>query len=222
MNCQVVAIAVANAALKEAVYEEAGSTCKYPEYLDKCVAYQIALPVVPEMAGKAKLYLPMPMMKEKQLLKEIHDQCADKTEELLKAGQNVAFITLGDPSVYSTALYVHKRLKKRGCETRLIPGIPSFCAAAARMDIGLVENKDELHVIPASYGIEESLNMSGTKVLMKAGKKMPYVKEQVKEKKLQIEMVENCGMPDERIYRNIDDVPDEASYYSLMIIKEER
>lgn len=219
---EVIAIAVSSPELKEAIYEEAGSICQNPEYLEKCVAYQIVLPVVPEIADKAKLYLPMPMMKEKEQLKAIHDACADKTEETMNAGHDVAFITLGDPSVYSTALYVHKRLKKRGCETVLIPGIPSFCAAAARMDIGLVENREELHIIPASYGIEESLEMPGTKVLMKAGRKMPYVKEKVKEKKLQVQMVENCGMSGEKIYRQVEEIPDEASYYSLIILKEER
>ena len=51
---------------------------------------------------------------------------------------------------------------------------------------------------------------------------MPYVKQAVKEKKLQVQMVENCGMPGEKIYRQVEDIPDEASYYSLMILKEEK
>ena len=159
------------------------------------------------------------MIKDKQQLKEIHDKCAEKTEEILNMGKSVAFITLGDPTIYSTCLYVHKRLKEKGCETGLIPGIPSFCAAAARMDTGLVENREELHVIPASYGIEESLELPGTKVLMKAGKKMPYVKQAVKEKSLQVQMVENCGLPGEKIYLDVEEIPDEASYYSLIVIK---
>ena len=221
-ECEVVAIAVSSPELKDAVYEEAGTESRMPVYLEKCVAWQIVLPVIPEIARKAKLFLPMPMMKEKTQLKEIHDKCADKTEEVLRSGRNVAFITLGDPSVYSTCLYVHTRLKERGCRTSLVPGITSFCAAAARMDSGLVENRDELHIIPASYGIEESLEMPGTKVLMKAGKKMPYVKQAVKEKKLRVQMVENCGMPGEKIYCQAEDIPDEASYYSLIILKEEK
>lgn len=85
--------------------------------------------------------------------------------------------------------------------------------------MGLVENREELHVIPASYGVEESLDMPGTKVLMKAGKKMPYVKQVIREKALEAEMVENCGMSTERIYKNVDEIPDQAGYYSLMIIK---
>lgn len=221
-ECEVLAIAVSSPDLEAPVYEEAGTKSSFPELLERCVAYQIVLPAVPEATEKAKLFLPMPMMKKKDKLKEIHDLCADMTEKIMKQGKNVAFITLGDPTVYSTCLYVHKRLKRRGLKTSLIPGIPSFCAAAARMDMGLVENKEELHVIPASYGIEESMEIPGTKVLMKAGKKMPYVKQVVREKGLEAEMVENCGMSNEHIYRTVDEIPDDAGYYSLMIIKEKR
>ena len=51
----------------------------------------------------------------------------------------------------------------------IFSGIPSFCAAAARLEISLVENRQELHVLPVSYGIEEKLKLPGTKVLMKTG-----------------------------------------------------
>lgn len=220
-ECEVLAIAVADLDFQMPAYEPAGTIRLFPELLNNCVAYRIVLPVIPEIADKAKLYLPMPMIKDKEVLKKIHDACAEKTAQKLMEGKNVAFITLGDPSVYSTCLYVHKRLTALGIETQLIPGIPSFCAAAARLNIGLVENKEELHVIPASYEIEEGLAMPGTKVLMKAGKKMAYVKQTVKEQGLQIKMVENCGMDTERIYHHVDEIPEDAGYYSLLIVKEE-
>lgn len=132
----------------------------------------------------------------------------------------MVFITLGDPTVYSTCMYIHKRIRKQGYETRIIPGVPSFCAAAARLDQSLVENQEELHIIPASYEIEEGLKMAGTKVLMKAGRKIPYVKQVIKEQNLNLTMVENCGMENETIYHSAEEIPDEASYYSLFIVKE--
>lgn len=83
-----------------------------------------------------------------------------------------------------------------------------------------MENQEELHVIPASYEIEEGLKMAGTKVLMKAGRKIPYVKQVIKEQNLNLTMVENCGMENETIYHSAEEIPDEASYYSLFIVKE--
>lgn len=219
-ECEVLAVAVSAAKLQEPLYEEAGDKTADTRWLEKCVAYQIVRPVISDLGEKAKLYLPMPMMKEKETLKKIHDKCADAAGGLLRKGKSIAFITLGDPTVYSTSLYVHRRLKEQGYETYLIPGIPSFCAAAARLDTGLVENKEELHVIPASYEVEEALALPGTKVLMKAGKKMPAVKRAVCEKGLKAQMVENCGMKEEHIYQSVEEIPDDAGYYSLIIIKE--
>ena len=48
-----------------------------------------------QIGEKAKLYLPMPMMKEKERLRQVHDEGAEKTAELLEKGMDVVFITLG-------------------------------------------------------------------------------------------------------------------------------
>ena len=136
----------------------------------------------------------MPMIKEKDRLKAVHESDASAVEQVLDEGKNVIFLTLGDPTVYSTCMYVHRRLKRDCYPTEIIPGITSFCAAAARLDIPLVENRQELHILPASYEIEKSLELPGTKVLMKAGRKMREVKQLLMEKGLEAEMVENCGM----------------------------
>ena len=85
-----------------------------------------------------------------------------------------------------------------------------------------MENRQELHILPASYRIEESLELPGTKVLMKAGRKMADVKRLLTEKELETEMVENCGMEDERIYRSAEEIPEQAGYYSLLIVKEKK
>ena len=85
-----------------------------------------------------------------------------------------------------------------------------------------MENKDALHVIPSSYGVEEALHLSGTKVLMKAGKKMAKVKEEIQKTEQSFYMMENCGMQSEKMYTDIDQVPDDTSYYSLIILKEEK
>lgn len=164
----------------------------------------------------------MPMIKEKERLKAIHDQDAEAVAQLLDEDKNVVFLTLGDPTVYSTCMYVHKRLKRAGYTTLIIPGIPSFCAAAARMDIPLVENRQELHVLPASYDIEESLHLPGTKVLMKAGRKMGEVKRLLTEKEMDAVMVENCGMENEKIYFGAEEIPEQAGYYSLLVVKEKQ
>ncbi len=188
---------------------------------EESVAYKIVRQAVPELEEKETIAVPMPMTKDKALLEESHEKGAKMVAEILDSGRDVAFLTLGDPTVYATYLYIHKRVEKAGYDTEIISGITSFCAVAARLNIGLVEKAEPLHVIPASYQIEDALKLPGTKVLMKAGKKMKDVKETLKSMTdCQVMMIENCGMENEKIYRSAEEINENAGYYSLIIVKE--
>ena len=189
---------------------------------ENTVAYKIVVQAYPELAQKELLPIEMPMTKDHAKLRESHEKGAKAVAEVLDQGKDVVFLTLGDTTVYSTYLYVHHRVADMGYDTEIVSGITSFCAVAARLNIGLVEKHEELHVIPASYQIEEALQLPGTKVLMKAGKKMAEVKATIKRLGASAVMIENCGMPNEKIYRSVDEIPEDAGYYSLIIIKDSK
>jgi len=168
------------------------------------------------------MYLPVPMIKEKDRLKKIHDMDADKVCELLEEGKKLVFLTLGDPSVYSTYMYLHKRILKMGYEAEMVPGIPSFCAAASRINDSLAEKEEQIHIIPASYEIGKALELSGTKILMKAGRKLPELKRRLQGQSEKVVMIENCGMENEAVYQGAECISEEAGYYTLLIMKEEK
>lgn len=184
------------------------------------VAYKIAVQAVPELADKTLIPLNMPMIKDRAELEKHHDAAADTVEGYLKEGKNIVFLTLGDPTIYSTYMYVHKRIKERGYETRVVSGIPSFCAAAARADMSLTEWNEELHIIPAVHNIDRDLEYQGTRVLMKSARKIARVKERLSEQNADVFMVENCGMENERVFTDVSQIPEDAGYYSLIIAKE--
>lgn len=183
------------------------------------VAYRIAQEVIDDLDDREIVELDMPMTKDPKVIEEKHNACAIQVMEYLKAGKDVAFLTLGDPTIYSTHLYINHLVEAAGFEARLISGVPSFCAVAARLNRGLVEKEEMLHLIPASYPVEEALKLSGTKVLMKAGKKIPQIKEVLRKMDLDVVMIENCGMENEKIYESVEEIPDDAGYFSLMIVK---
>lgn len=189
---------------------------------EETVAYQIAVQAVPELKAKTLLSAAMPMTHDKAEMDRNHERAADQIEEYLKQGQNVVFLTLGDVTIYSTYLYVQKKIAARGYETELVSGITSFCAAAARTNTPLVEWNEQLHIIPAVHQLEETLELPGNYVLMKSGKKMQQVKEILSKSKKDVVMVENCGMENEHIYRSVEEIPDTSGYYSLIIAKEPR
>lgn len=187
---------------------------------EQCVAYQIAKQTVPEIDHKDCLCLHMPMTKDPLILDQCHKEAADRIIEYLKRGIDVALITLGDATVYATSTYLQERVSAFGYPTIIENGIPSFCAAAATLNIPLVSGSEELHIIPASYSIEKALELPGVKVLMKAGKQMEKVKKLLSLKNCKVTMVENCGMAEEKIYYRLEDIPVDAGYYSLLIVRE--
>lgn len=184
------------------------------------VAYKIAVQAVPELAEKELLPIYMPMTHDPEELEKNHAKGAQTLEEILDKGKNIVFLTLGDPCVYSTFSYLQKRVEKDGYHTELVSGITSFCAAAARLNIPLSEWNEQLHVVPAVHRLDSTLNESGNYILMKSGKKMNQVKEILAQSGRDVLMVENCGMENEHIYRSVEEIPDDAGYYSLIIAKE--
>lgn len=190
---------------------------------DRNVAYAIAQAAVPEITAKDLLEVHMPMVRDPELLETSHAEVALKLISELDKGRDVAFLTLGDPSIYSTYIYIHDRVAARGYETQIIPGVPSFCAVAARLNRGLTEAAEALHIIPASYeGIEEALALKGTRVLMKTGKSIGKIKSLIAamEHKPSVNMVECCGMEDEKVFHNLEDIDEKASYFSTLVVKD--
>lgn len=186
-------------------------------------AFAIARRAVPEIDVKPLIELDMPMTRDAQTLEKTRAAAVETLCELLAAGKRVAFLTLGDVSIYATYMYLHDRVKQKGFTAEMLAGVPSFCAAAALLGESLTEAHQPLHIIPASYaGADEGLSLGGTKVLMKTGKSLGKVKQKLREHGLyeQAKMVERCGMEGERVFRSLDDADDCASYFSIIIIKE--
>ncbi|MBR1560273.1 MAG: precorrin-2 C(20)-methyltransferase [Clostridia bacterium] len=186
------------------------------------VAYKIAAAVVPELKDKELVPVYMPMIKDRELIDKEHRKAAKLIEGYLDQGKNVVYLTLGDSTIYCTFSYIQHHLEADGYESALVPGITSFCAAAARLNVPLVEWDESLHVIPAVHRLGEALDRPGNYVLMKSASQMAKVKETLRESGRDVMMVENCSMDTEKVYRSADEIPDDAGYFSLVIAKEHK
>ena len=186
------------------------------------VAYRIAAGAVPELDSKELIPVYMPMVSDSELNARSHRTAADTIEKYLDEGRNVVYITLGDSTIYCTFSYIQHLLESDGYETELVPGITSFCAAASALNVSLTEWNVPLHVIPALHNTDASLNWPGNYVLMKSASRMHEVKEMLSHTDLEVQAVENCSMDNEKIYRSLDDIPDDAGYFSLIVAKEKK
>ena len=169
--------------------------------------------------GKEILECDMPMIKDKARLDQYHDRSAAEIGKILDEGKDVAFLTLGDPAIYSTVMYVHRRLTEQGYDTGMVPGITSFCGAAASLNLSLCERDEMLHIIPATFKGEQACDLTGTRVLMKSGKTIMEQKERLAEKHAM--MVECATMENEKVYRSLNELQEPSSYFSLIVIPAE-
>ena len=185
------------------------------------VAFEIARQAVPEIENKRIMELSLPMTRDKQLLEEAREQAAKTLMDLLDAGEEIACLTLGDASIYSTYMYLHNRIVKAGYPAEIIAGVPSFCAAAALRGKQLTEAALPLHIVPGSYDcVEESLSWPGPKILMKSGKQLGRVKALLKEKGLldQAYLVQECGMEHEKACPL--NQAEDAGYFSIVFVED--
>ncbi|MDD6207095.1 MAG: precorrin-2 C(20)-methyltransferase [Clostridiales bacterium] len=190
-------------------------------------AYRIIKQAWPEIDKKEVLCLPFPMIKDKETLEAHYEELLLQVLDLLDKGKNVAFLTIGDPTVYSTYLALHKRIRREGHPAQIVSGIPSFCAVAATLQIGLSEKEQEVHIIPASYQGEDALSYSGTKIFMKSGRTLKGFIENLekweKNHPCEIYAVSNCGMQDEVCYDGVEELvknKEMMPYLTTVIVKE--
>lgn len=189
----------------------------------ECVARNIARQAVPSIEDKQILEVSMPMTRSERELQEAHEHAADLIINCLKDGRDVAFLTLGDPTIYSTYIYIHRLVRQRGYEAQIIPGVPSFCAVSSTLDDCLVETGQSLHVFPGAYGdIGALLKLSGTKVIMKSGKSFSSIYRELRadQHNKSIKIVENCGLDNERVFDTLEQAAQSLGYFSVIVVKD--
>lgn len=177
-----------------------------------------------DFTGKTVLPLQFIMDRDPEPLHTAHMAAADAVEAYLASGQDVAMLNLGDVSIYATCGYLTAILAERGYETAMIPGVPSFCAVAARLGISLTEMDGALHIAPGSGELDTILAQRGTKILMKSGKQIPAVLKALRKSgRLDKSMlVKNCGLAGEEVYPNLARTAPKGNtgYFAIVIVKE--
>lgn len=173
--------------------------------------------------------LEFPMTRERAVLREAWKLAAQTTREVLESGQSAAFLTIGDPLVYSTFGYLMRTLGEYAphVPVEIIPGITSFQAAAARTHTILCENGETLRIIPGINDREEldaALEHTDTAVILKAYRNLPAITEALR----RAGRLDSCMLashveqPDERLRRGIDPEEGIPPYMSLILSRKEK
>lgn len=177
-----------------------------------------------DLREKTVLPLYFSMERDREVQRAAHLAAAEAVREHLDAGRDVAMLNLGDVSIYATYSYLMEILKAQGYETVMVPGVPSFCAVAARLGVSLTEMNGALHIAPGGMDLDEVLDLPGTKVLMKSGRQLPGVLDALAARNAlgRGMLVQNCGLPEETVYADLSQSRPEGrhGYFSTVVVKE--
>ena len=185
------------------------------------IALSIIKPILEKRDDYKRLMLVepiFPMIEDKDELEKVWSSAAEMIAQYLDSGRDVAFITLGDSSIFSTYSYVQKKLIGR-YEIETIPGITSFTACAAVRNEALVEQNDILTIVPKiDDRLEEVLEYSDSVVLMKASRNTSKLESSIeaKPRNKEIYSVQNCTRENEKI---IEGFSNEKPHLTTTIIK---
>lgn len=141
----------------------------------------LALDIVKDIVtGKRIIEQVYPMVRDKAKLKAAWSKAANEVKLEIESGNNVAFLTIGDPLTFSTYCYLLQHLSKmvpsRNIHT--IPGITSYNAVACMVNFPLIEQDEKMAIVPIPKDIDELrgvLDNFETIVLMKVAKKLDEV-----------------------------------------------
>lgn len=160
-------------------------------------------------------------------VKAAWDEAAYAIIKKLRAGNDVAFPTLGDPAIYSTGFYVCETLLEQApdLDVQVIAGVSSIGASAAAAKQPLCLGDDRLVVIPATYEnghLKETLEKFDTVVLMKVHKVMDRLVPLLDELNLldKAVLVERSSQNEQRIRRDlVVAAGEEQHYFSTIIVR---
>ena len=179
----------------------------------------IALSVVDSLIDKSKnqeiVKLIFPMTKDKDVLEETWKRNAKIMAETVQSGKNVVYLTVGDPFLYSTWIYMHKDLTEKYPEMNIsvIPGIVSMFTFASKVGVSIAEGAEKVAIIPSCYdlsSVKEIAKNSESMIFLKDGRYFDQV----------IDVLKESGFPDNSIFAIGQDLGTENEIIRKMTLGE--
>ena len=196
------------------------------------IALSVISPILDKTKNQEIVNLVFPMTKDQDILEATWKKNSKILAEGVLSGKNVVYITVGDPYLYSTWIYLHKEISKNHPEIKItvIPGIVSMFTFASKVGISLAEGAEKVSVIPSCYDlsqVKEIAKNSDTMVFLKDGRYFDKV----------IELLKESGFSDDSIFAIGQDLDTEneivkkltlgevnddtltSKYFSILVVK---
>jgi len=159
------------------------------------IAYSVISSLIDKSKNQEIIKLIFPMTKDKNVLENSWKRNAKIMAETVLSGKNVVYITVGDPFLYSTWIYMHRDLKKKYPDMNIsvIPGIVSMFTFASKVGVSIAEGAEKVAIIPSCY------DLSSVKEIAKNSESMIFLKDGRYFDKV-IKVLKESGFPDDSIF----------------------
>ena len=196
------------------------------------IALSVVSSIIDNSRKKQIVNLVFPMTKDRETLEATWEKNSKILAEAVLSGKNVVYLTVGDPYLYSTWIYLHRELETKYPEIKItvIPGIVSIFTFASKVGISLAEGAEKITIIPSCYDlsqVKELAKNSDTMVFLKDGRYFEQV----------IKLLKEAGFSDDSIFAIGQDLDTEneivkkltlgevtkntmtTKYFSIMVVK---
>ncbi len=159
------------------------------------IALSVIEPIIDKSKNQEIIKLIFPMTKDKDILEASWKRNAKIMAETVLKGKNVVYITIGDPYLYSTWIYMHRDLKEKypDMDISVVPGIVSIFAFAAKVGISVAEGAEKVAIIPSCYdlsSVKEIAKHTESMIFLKDGRYFDQV----------IKVLKESGFPDNSLF----------------------
>jgi len=176
--------------------------------------------------GVRLVRLGFPMTRDRKRLRTAWEENACTVVYALRKGKDAAFVTIGDPMIYSTFGYIMRTIRERypDIPIEIIPGITSYQGAAAAAGEILAEAEESFTIISGAMGakkLREVIDHTDRVVMLKVYREYKEIMDALDQLDLLkgSVLVSRCGLDGERIVKNLEDGIDSAPpYLSLLLI----
>ena len=179
------------------------------------IAFTVISPIIDKSKNQEIVKLIFPMTKDKNVLEATWKKNAKIMAETVLTGKNVVYLTVGDPFLYSTWIYMHKDLTENYPDMNIsvIPGIVSMFTFASKVGVSIAEGAEKVAIIPSCY------DLSSVKEIAKNSESMIFLKDGRYFDKV-IEVLKESGFPDDSIFAIGQDLGTENEIIRKMTLGE--
>jgi len=195
----------------------------------------IALSIVSDLVDESRQQvtkLVFPMTKDRDVLEETWRNNAEIMAETVATGKDVVYLTVGDPYLYSTWIYMHRHLSSEHPDMKIdvIPGIVSMFSFASKVGVSIAEGAEKVAVIPSCYdmaGVREIAKNAESMIFLKDGRYFDQVIQVLRESGFGDDSVfaigQSLGTDQEVIQKmtlgQVDEADLGSRYFSILVVK---